>query len=131
MATEEQHAYARLLDWCGKAAILVLVVTFIIYLLGILTPHVPIEELPAVWGMSAGNYLKTTGMGPGWTWLGMIGKGDYLNLIGIALLASVTVICYLRIVPIFLRKGETAYGLMALLEILVLMLAASGTLRAR
>ncbi|MBI3592535.1 MAG: hypothetical protein HY099_03520, partial [Nitrospirae bacterium] len=99
-ATEEQLAYARLLDLGMKAGLLMLVVTFIIYLTGILVPHVPVNDLPKYWSMPVKKYLAATGILPGWAWLGMLGKGDFLNFIGVAFLAGVTILCYIRIIPV-------------------------------
>jgi hypothetical protein len=128
-ATEEQLAYAKLLDLGMKVGLLSLVVTFAIYLSGILTPHIPVNELPKFWSMSVHKYLETTGIHPGWSWLGMLGKGDFLNFTGIAFLAGVTLLCYVRIIPILFRKKDTVYGLIAILEVVVLALAASGILK--
>ena len=58
----------------------------------------------------------------------MLDKGDFLNFVGIAILAGVTILCYLAIVPTLLRKKDNAYLTMAILEVLVLTLAASGIL---
>jgi len=60
----------------------------------------------------------------------MLEKGDFLNFVGIAFLAGVTMICYVRIIPILFRKKDRVYALIAILEVLVLMLAASGILKA-
>jgi hypothetical protein len=128
-ATEEQLAYAKLLDLGMKVGLLSLVVTFAIYLSGILTPHIPVNELPKFWSMSVHKYLETTGIHPGWSWLGMLGKGDFLNFTGIAFLAGVTLLCYVRIIPILFRNKDTLYGLIAILEVVVLALAASGILK--
>ena len=129
-ATEEQLAYAKLLDFGMKLGLLVLIITFIVYLSGILSPHIPVNDLPRYWSMSVHKYLEATGIHPGWTWLGMLGKGDFLNFVGIAFLAGVTILCYLRIIPILFRKKDTVYGILAILEVLVLVLAASGILKA-
>ncbi len=128
-ATEEQIAYAKILDLGMKAGLLILVVTFIIYLTGILTPHIPVNDLSKYWGMSVHEYLEATHSPHGWGWLSMVGKGDFLNFIGIAFLAGVTVICYLAIIPIYFRKKDTVYGVLAIIEVLVLTLAASGILK--
>ena len=130
LATEEQLAYAKLLDSGMKAGLLGLVITFAIYMSGILTPHVPVQELPNYWKMSVHKYLAAANIHPGWAWLGMLGKGDFLNFLGIAFLAGVTIICYCRITPILFRKKDTVYGVLAILEVLVLVLAASGILKA-
>lgn len=128
-ATEEQLAYAKLLDLGMKAGLILLVVTFGIYLSGILTPHVPVNDLPKYWSMPVKDYLKVTEIHTGWSWLHLVGKGDFLNFVGIAFLSAVTIFCYLRIVPILFRKKDTIYGILAIMEVLVLVLAASGILK--
>jgi hypothetical protein len=130
LATEEQLAYAKLLDSGMKLGLLILVVTFIVYVTGILAPHVPVNDLPKYWKMPVHKYLVATGIHPGWAWLGMLGKGDFLNFVGIAFLAGVTIICYVRIIPILLKKKDTIYAVLAVVEVLVLTLAASGVLKA-
>lgn len=129
-ATEEQLVYARVLDIGMKVGLLTIIITFIIYLSGVLTPHVPVKDLPKYWSMPVKSYLKSTGIHPGWSWLFMLGKGDFLNFIGIAFLAGVTILCCLPIIPIFFRKKDTVYATIVLLEVLVLALAASGVLKA-
>jgi uncharacterized membrane protein len=128
-ATEEQLAYAKLLDMGMKLGLLMLIISFGIYISGTFTPHVPVNDLPKYWSMSVKDYLAATDIHTGWSWLYMIGKGDFLNFIGIAFLSSVTICCYIRILPIFFRKKDTVYGIIAIIEVLVLVLAASGILK--
>ena len=129
-ATEEQLAYAKLLDVGMKVGLIMLVITFVIYLLGALTPHIPVNDLPKYWSMPVNEYLKATDIHTGWSWLYLLGKGDFLNFVGIAFLSGVTILCYLRILPILFRKKDTVYGILAIIEVLVLVLAASGILKA-
>ncbi len=129
-ATEEQLAYAKVLDMGMKIGLIALVITFIVYLTGIFVPHIPVNDLPKYWGMPAHRYLEAAGINSGWSWLGMLGKGDFLNFTGIAFLAGVTLLCYARIIPVFFRKKDAVYGAIAIMEILVLALAASGILKA-
>jgi len=128
-ATEEQVAYAKLLDLGMKAGFVMLLVTFAVYVSGLLSPAVPLQDVPKYWGLSVHDYLVATGNQAGWAWIGMLNKGDYLNFTGIAFLAGVTILCYLRIVPVFLRKKDTIYVVLALLEVIVLSFAASGIIR--
>ncbi len=86
-ATEEQLAYSKLLNVGMKLGLLLLIITFIVYVSGILSPHVPVNDLPKYWKMSVHKYLTATGVHAGWSWLGMLGKGDFLNFIGIVFLA--------------------------------------------
>jgi hypothetical protein len=78
--------------------------------------------------MPVGSYLKAADIKPGWHWLELVRKGDFINFIGIAFLSAISIACYLRILPIFFRKGDYIYSLIAILEIIVLALAASGLL---
>lgn len=128
-ATEEQIAYAKLLDIGMKFGLLILVITFIIYATGILTPFIPVNDLPKYWGMPVHKYLEATGIHPGWSWLAMLNKGDFINFIGVAFLAGVTILCYIRVIPILFRKKDAVFGIIAILEVLVLALAASGILK--
>lgn len=129
-ATEEQLSYAGILDIGMKIGLLALIITFIIYLTGVLSPHIPVNDLPKYWSMPVHTYLNHTGIHPGWSWLGMLSKGDFLNFAGIAFLAGVTILCYMRIIPILFKKKDSVYGILAILEVLVLVLAASGILKA-
>ncbi|MBI5848830.1 MAG: hypothetical protein HZB31_12960 [Nitrospirae bacterium] len=129
-ASEEQVAYAKLLDIGMKVGLLMLVISFIMYLLGIFTPHIPVNDLPKYWSMPVKDYLKATNIHTGWSWIYMLGKGDFLNFTGIAFLSGITIVCYLRIIPILFRKKDTVYAVLAIIEVLVLTLAASGVLKA-
>ncbi len=110
--------------------LLLIVITFALYVSGVLTPYTPISELSHYWGMPVHDYLKEAGISPGWAWLGMLGKGDFVNFIGIAFLAGVTVVCYIAILPVFLKKKDKVYFVLALVEAAVLIFAASGILKA-
>lgn len=127
---EEQLAYAHLLDTGMKIGFLSLVASFGVYLSGALAPHVPVGELPRYWAMPVKAYLAATGIHPGWSWVGMLNRGDFLNFVGIAFLSGVTILCYLSVIPVFLKKGDRVYGALAIVEVLVLTLAASGLLAA-
>ncbi len=128
-ASEERLVYANILNKGMKIGLVALIVTFIIYLFGILTPHIPVKDLPKYWDMPVHEYLKINKIHLSWSWIWMIHKGDFINFIGIAFLAGVTIICYIRIIPIYFRKNDTVYGIIAVLEVLVLALAASGLIK--
>ena len=128
-ASEEQMAYAGVLNigmWLGLA---ILVITFFIYLSGVLPSFVPIDDLPKYWTMRVHDYNQALHAPTGWGWTSLVGKGDYLNFVGIAMLSGLTILCYLVILPILIRKKDRAYVVIAIAEILVLSLAASGLLK--
>lgn len=126
--SEEQRAYATLMDLGMKLGFVLLLITFTVYLLGLVPAHVPVEQLPYYWAMPAKEYLHAANVPHGWGWLKLAGQGDFMNFIGIAFLAGVTIPCYMRILPILLKNKDTVYSIIAVLEIVVLVLAASGIL---
>ena len=128
-ASEEQMAYAKVLNigmWLGLA---VMVVTFFVYVSGVLPSFVPIDDLPKYWTMRVHDFNVALNAPTGWGWAPLVGKGDYLNFVGIAMLSGLTILCYAVILPILFRKKDTAYVVIAIVEILVLSLAASGLLK--
>ncbi|BAZ94597.1 hypothetical protein TspCOW1_04230 [Thiohalobacter sp. COW1] len=129
-ASREQIVYAGLLDAGMKLGFVLLVVTFMLYVFGVITPHVPLEEITHYWSMRAPDYLAAADVPIGWGWLGLAGTGDFLNFVPIAFLSAVTIICYIRVLPILQANGDRPYVVIAALEILVLVLAASGILAA-
>ena len=127
-ATEEQLLYANILNKGMLVGLLGLVVTFIIYGAGILEPKIPLEQVQNYWVMPVSDYLQLTGIHAGWAWLGNLGYGDMLNFLPIAFLSLLTIICYLAILPGLMRKKDTAYVVLVIIEVVVLAVAASGIL---
>jgi hypothetical protein len=127
-ATEEQLLYANILNKGMLVGLLGLVATFIIYGAGILEPKIPLEQVQNYWVMPVSEYLQLSGIHAGWAWLGNLGYGDMLNFLPIAFLSILTVICYLAILPGLLRKKDTAYVVLVIIEVVVLLVAASGIL---
>lgn len=128
-ASEEQIAYANVLNIGMWTGFFILVISFIVYISGLLPTFIPIEDLPKYWGMKVYELNHTLNAPTGWGWLSMVGKGDYLNFIGIAMLAALTILCYIVIIPILIRKKDGPYVVIAIIEVLVLALAASGILK--
>ena len=132
----EQLLYARVLEIGMYIGLVVLFITFGLYASGIVAPAVPLDQISNYWNQGVNEYLEAVNRDhlhlehapTGWAWVTMLGKGDFLNFVGIAILGGITIICYLAIVPALLRKKDFAYLAMALLEVLVLSLAASGVL---
>jgi hypothetical protein len=124
----EQLRYARLLDYGMQAGLAVLIAGFAAYLGGVLPLQVPLEDLPRLWALPVGDYLRESGMAAGWRWSEALGRGDVLALAGIVLLAGVSIPCLMLLVPAYAAGGEWTYLAITLLLIGVLVLAASGVL---
>jgi hypothetical protein len=119
-----QEIYARWLDFWTKVAFAVSLGTLLLYLSGAVPAFVPLQQLPELWILPVDRYLELTGAPRGWSWLGLIGYGDYLNFIGICLYAMVTLFCYLRIIPAMLHSRERLHAALAIAQALVLLAAA-------
>jgi hypothetical protein len=124
-----QLFYARLIDWTAKLGFLLLLCTFGVYIFGILPPYVSLEDLPRYWSLPAHHYLLATQVQTGWAWLEELHHGDFLNFLPIAVLAGVSIFGYLCLVYKFWRNREVILGIMVILQIMVLVLAASGFLK--
>lgn len=118
--------YARWLDWSVRIALALLVGCFLVYVAGVVEPLVPPQELVRLWALPVDRFVAATGAPTGWDWLLLLGRGDYLNFLGVALLGLITVVCYARILPLLFKSGERLYAWIAIAQIVVLLIAASG-----
>lgn len=133
-ASQEQILYASILEKGMFFGLASMIVTFAIYVFGILPAVVPVGEVANYWNMPVDKYLAAINEkflhlehGPtGWAWLSLLRYGDFLNFLPVAVLAGVTIICYAVIIPGLFRQGDKAMGFMALATALVLFFAASG-----
>ena len=121
-----QRLYARWLDAGTRLSFALSLAAFLLYLSGLLPAYLPRNRLPELWGLPVDQMLARTGVPVGWSWLGLVGYGDYLNLACVALIGFATPLCYLRILPLLLRLGERLQAALAMLQVAVLLAAASG-----
>lgn len=127
-ASPEQLLYAKILERGMYIGLLVLFVTFGLYAFGIVDPYIPLDKISNYWSMNVNDYLEHAEIKAGWAWLGMLKYGDFINFIGVAILAGVTIICYAAIVPTLLKNNDKVYAILAVLEVIILSAAASGIL---
>jgi len=125
---KEQEIYARVLSVLNKIGLGLLLATFILYVCRLLPSKIPFSRLSKYWSLPCEEYLRLTGISPGWSWLFLLGYGDFIPFLAISFLAIVTIICYLAIIPLYLRKGDKIYICLAIIEVFVLIVAASGIL---
>jgi hypothetical protein len=118
--------YARWIDVGSRLALAVLLASFAAYVLGVFEPLIPLERLPALWRLPAAQFVAQSGAPAGWGWLAHLGQGDYLNFAGIALLATGTLVAYLRLLIWLAGRGERLFATLVLAQALVLIAAASG-----
>lgn len=125
-ASREQLAYANLLQLGCFTGLGMMCVTYVLYVLGVFEPHISMEVVTANWHLGVDQYIAKTGSPVGWDWVALLGKGDYMNFAGLALLALLTIVCYGILVPAYVKCGDKIYTFIVVTEIIVLTLAASG-----
>jgi hypothetical protein len=128
-ASEAQLYYANLLNKLTLFGFAVLLITFLVYVSGILPSFVPMDQVIQYWNQPSHNYLQANKIQPGWTWVGKINYGDFLVNLPISILAGVTIVCYLGVITKFLKSKEYILVGIAIAEVLVLSAAASGILQ--
>jgi hypothetical protein len=125
----EQQLYARIVYHMNHLGLFVLVVVFVLYLTGMLAPHVPLEDLPKYWSLPLYQYLEKTGTPTGWQWISELGYGDAAPLLGVALLASITIVCYFVLFFKFLKRGIRPLVAITVIELFLMLLSASNLIQ--
>ena len=120
----EQKIFARWVDIGTRIGFGVLFLTFLAYVLGALDPLVPPRELSRLWELPVDRYVAATGAPTGWGWVRLLAKSDYVNYVGVALLGFVTLAAYARILPVLIAQGERLRAWIAVLQVIVLLVAA-------
>lgn len=129
MSVPPEHGIcARCMEFGMRVGFAALAATLAVYLGGFLDPLVPAERLVQLWGLSAERYVAETGAPVGAQWWRGLGRGDYENLLPVALLLVATMACYARLATAFMRQKRHIQALLALAQVLVLLAAASGAL---
>ncbi|MDP2756901.1 MAG: DUF1634 domain-containing protein [Desulfurivibrionaceae bacterium] len=135
-ATEEQVLYAAILEKGMYTGLALMVITFALYVFGIVPSVVPLSEISIYWSTPVHDYLVAINtnflhweqLPTGWSWMKLLGYGDFLNFLPIAILSGITIVCYMVITPGLFARKDKAMAFMALAEVVILTLAASGLL---
>lgn len=128
--SEEQLRYATWLNWGARSGLLILVVSFLAYVLGWLPARIPLEQMPNVWNLSSHEYLAQTGAPTGWGWLKLVGQGDFAGFLGIAWMSGCSLLCLLVVMPIYSKRRDWVFVALCVIALMVQLLAASGILTA-
>ncbi|CAK7028497.1 MAG: hypothetical protein DESF_01193 [Desulfovibrio sp.] len=127
-ASPAQLRYADTLFYGSLIGFVMMLVTYALYVFGVLEPQIALDELPRLWVHSAADYRAAGNIPQGWGWLALVGKGDICNFLGIAFLAALTIFCFVQLAWTLARSRQWLMMCIAIAEVLVLSLAASGVL---
>lgn len=125
-AFELQQRYAALLRILTTAAFVLLAAAFVLYLLGFNGTIVDPGMTAEYWHLPLEEYISRTGAPSGWDWISLLPRGDALSLASIVYLTAVTLICYIRFLFYSLQRRQWIYSGIMILEIIVLLIAATG-----
>jgi len=126
----EQIRYANILFAGAWLGIFLMIITYFVYVSGLITPHVDMTLVTQNWNKGVDEYLKITNSPHGWAWLKLITEGDFLNFVGLVLIAVLTIFCYLFLIAGYGKRKDWAFVIITISEVVVLSVAASGILGA-
>ena len=124
----EQKRYSTYLLYGAWLGIGVMLLTYAIYLLGLVEPYVPLEDLVEYWSMGSDRYLMRGGIPSQWGWVTLVGYGDFVNFVGIALMGLLTLGGLLMLLPAYIRQRDWPFVAIVVVQILVLGASISGML---
>ncbi|MDT9546602.1 MAG: hypothetical protein HQ516_02770 [Chlorobium sp.] len=128
---KEQLAYAGVLDKLSHFAMLFLAGSYAAYIFELLPQKVSIAEIAANWHLRAPLMQEKLDAPLGWSFMsGMesFWRGDALSYLAIIIICMIPVICLLVTAPVFFREKRLVFGIIALLQVLILLVAATGIL---
>lgn len=129
-----QLAYAKTLEIVAHGVIVALAIGYVIYLFRLLPLDLPIEAVAGNWHLSSTELASKYAVHNGWSCFSGIAPllhGDAVSYASIVMLAMATTFCLLTAIFMYLRGRDLLYTVMAVLQVLVLLAAASGILYAR
>ena len=124
--SSEQRRFAATIEFGMRCGLALLVPGFMAYVFGWVPAAVPLESLSQYWGLPVAEYRQLTGAPEGWSWLAHLGKGDTLPLIGIVVLCATALFAFIGLIIACLVRRDWPYAVIAALQVMVLVLAASG-----
>ncbi|MFP4374386.1 MAG: hypothetical protein ACLFPO_08645 [Spirochaetaceae bacterium] len=123
---EPEPFYARILRRVVNFGTIFMLVSFVIYAFDILPSVTAADRVPTAWHLPADEGAPLIGRPPLWHWLSHPDRPDLLTLGSLTVLAATTPIAFIALSVRFLRRRDFAYALMVLMQLGVLLLAASG-----
>ncbi len=124
-ALQARLRYARVVEVGTYLGMALLALAFLAYAFGWVRPMVPLEAMPGLWAHPVADYLQRAGLPTGWGWLHFLNHGDVATLIGISVLAAVSLAALLAVLPLYLKRRDWIYVGFTGAGALVLIAAAS------
>jgi uncharacterized membrane protein len=130
-ADRVQLAYAGTLEIVAHTIIVVMALGFVLYIFNLLPLTVPVETVAANWHLNATKLQMKIHHHCGWscfTDLHTFMHGDAVSYASVIFLSMATLICLVTASIAFFREKNRLYLTITILQVLVLLVAASGKL---
>jgi hypothetical protein len=121
-----QLTYAGIQHWIALIGQIILALAFVLYVLNILPQKAPIDDIANFWHLSAEEFNEKLDIPTGWSWVSYLGHSDIISYATIIFLALGTFFCLTGAAVSFIREKNVTYTIIVILQILVLLTAASG-----
>jgi len=124
-----QLVYAQVLENVSHIGIAFLTVGYLAYVLQLLPLSVPIDIIAGNWHLKASEMQHKLHTPSGWSFLhntAILLKGDIISYLSIFYLAMATIVCLAFATITFYREKNYVYTTLAVLQVVVLLVAASG-----
>ncbi len=117
-----------MLAWLVRAALAAVFVTFAIYVSGLRPTDVDVSAVTELWHLSAREYAEEAGRAVGWRWVSELSTGSTLVFASLVLFPAGAMLIDGIASILYFRNRVPAYGVITLLQFLVLLVGASGVL---
>jgi hypothetical protein len=114
------------LAWVAICGLALLGLGYLAYLARLVPLSVPIEAIAENWHLRAEELTEKLHLPHGWAWTADWKHADVLSFATVVFLASGTIACLAATFVSFIREKDAAYAIIVLLQIAVLLVAASG-----
>lgn len=118
--------YAAVLHAVATIGIVLLFIGFLLYITGAIPSKTSPKTVTTLWHLSADEYVARTGQATGWTWIRGPLSGEEVAFASLVFLALCTIVCLIAIMPLLVRNRDVRYVVIVLVQIVVLLAAATG-----
>lgn len=125
-SSKEQLLFAKWVQRTVGIGFIFLLIAFIFYLIPCFPKHLEPNTVMQYWHVSASDFVQKTDTPIQWEWVSKIGLMDMLSFASLILLAFSINICLFVLIIYFFRVKNVFYTLFIAIQLLVLLLAASG-----
>ncbi len=120
------QVFARVELWGVRLGISGMIVTFLLYLTGLVPSLIAPSRLADLIGGGVSAYVRENQVPTGWDWVWHLGRGDMMSLASLVFLVGVIAVAYMALIPVLIRQRNRIYLGIVIAQLGVFFLAAFG-----